>query len=89
VIKKEGTQKQVGGAALMMTVSYTAKKKKRPVSGLRIPDSESRGKRVKGSKQLFKYLSPRKKNSPTLPLISHMSLNNPHLLEYKDLFSIP
>ena len=41
------TWKQAGGTALMMTVSYTAKKKQKLATGLRIPGSESRAKRPK------------------------------------------
>ena len=72
----------------MMTVSYTVKKKQRPATGLRIPGSESRAKRPKESEQPSKDLSPLRKHSPTLPLISHTPLNEPHLLEWKTLFSI-
>jgi len=72
----------------MMTVSYTAKKKERPATGLRILGSESRAKRPKESEQPSKDVSPLRKNSPTLPPISHTSLNEPHLLEWKTLFSI-
>jgi len=64
-----------------MTVNYTARKKQRLATGLRIPESESRAKRPKESEQLSKDLSPLGKNSPTLPLISHTSLNEPRLLE--------
>jgi len=72
----------------MITVSYTAKKKQRPATGLRIPGSESRAKRPKESGQPSKDLSLLRKNSPTLPPISHTSLNEPNLLECKTLFSI-
>ena len=72
----------------MMTVSYTAKKKQRPATGLRIPESESRAKRLKESAPPSKGLSPLRKNSVTLPPISHTSLTEPHLLEWKTHFSI-
>jgi len=54
----------------MMTVSYTAEKKQRPVTGLRIRGSESRAKRPKESKQPSKDRSLLRKDFLTLPLIS-------------------
>jgi len=53
----------------MMTVSYTAKKKQRPATGLRISGSQSRAKRPKESEQPSKDLLPLRKNSP-MPLAS-------------------
>jgi len=87
--KKRVTQRQAGRAALTITLNYIAKKKQRPVTGLRILGSESRTKRPKESEQPSKYLSPVKKNSPTIPPICHTSLKELHLLEWKNLFSIP
>ena len=73
----------------MMTLRYRVKKKQRPATGLRIPGSKGRAKRAKVSEQLSEDLSPLRKNSLTLPPISHTSLNEPYLIEWKALIAIP
>jgi len=54
----------------MMTVSYTAKKKQRLATGLRIPGSESRAKRREESELPSKDLSVRHTGRLSLPLVN-------------------